>query len=146
MKNLRIALQKSRPCKCGFKEMRYKQTCDNIEVLLGQNLVPLLAYPYPQKLIYSVWLRTIGNPAFQNFVSSKGMTLQNFLHKRDVRQSNRYRVAYSARNCQFTKLLAKYKLRNVRYSTRNSAKSSFSDVTKVQNAGLPIICLRSQTD
>ena len=45
------------------------------------------------------------------------MTLQNFL------QNIEHRVAYFA---------------------RNFAKSSFSDVTKVRNAGLPM--LRSQTD
>ena len=33
---------------------------------------------------------------------------------------------------------------HVAYSARNFAKSSFSDVTKVQNAGLPMV--RSQTD
>ena len=100
-------------------------------------------FPCLEKL-YSILLRTICNPAFRTFVTSEKDDFAELFAE--------YRTLFCLFCMKFCKLAISRRQatqclifeHRILYPARNFAKSSFSDVTKVRNAGLPMV--RNQMD
>ena len=108
-------------------------------------LVPLL--PLSAKIDLTVLLRTIGNSMFGSFVTSEKGGFKIFLTEKKVMfdfvTSDKDNLKNLLQNKQHLVRFSMIEHR-VAYSARSFAKSSFSDVTKFQNEGLPMV--RSQAD